>query len=194
MPEWLSGNYIEVLGVLLSIFYLILSIKQNTWLWPIGMLSAILYMIVFFNSRFYADMGLNGYYLLISIYGWINWSRPSSESGEPIHVSDVGKSRAIVLTLVALFLFFIIGYILDNFTDSPIPYWDALTTSGSIVATWMLTKKILQHWIVWIIVDLISMGLYLYRGLYPTTVLFLIYTSMAILGYFQWKRSISSRE
>ena len=192
MSDWISGNYIEILGVLLSVFYLVLSIRQSIWLWPVGILSALIYIIVFYNSKFYADMGLNAYYFLISIYGWINWSQWKNNTGQKLNVINVGRSRAIVLFICSVIFFFTIGYILDNFTDSPIPYWDALTTSGSIVATWMLTKKILQHWIVWIVVDFIAIGLYMYRGLYPTAVLFLIYTSMAIFGYFQWKRSIRS--
>ncbi|MDA3822035.1 MAG: nicotinamide riboside transporter PnuC [Bacteroidales bacterium] len=193
MLVWLFENYLELAGVLLSIFYLVLSIKQNIWLWPIGIVSSLLYILVFFNTKFYADMGLNGYYFFISIYGWINWTQ-SINKGSTLSVSNVGKLRAIVLFLIAIALFLILGYILSHFTDSPIPYWDALTTSGSIIATWMLTKKIIQHWIIWIFVDLISMGLYIYRGLYPTTVLFFIYTAMAVLGYLQWKRSLRENE
>jgi len=190
MLDWLYENYLELAGVLLSILYLILSIRQNIWLWPVGIISSLLYIIVFFESKFYADMGLNGYYFLISIYGWINWSKSKSTHGGSLPVCNVGKMRAVILLLIALMIFFALGYILKHYTDSPIPYWDALTTSGSIIATWMLTKKILQHWIVWIIVDLISMGLYIYRGLYPTMVLFFIYTTMAVVGYVQWKRSL----
>jgi nicotinamide mononucleotide transporter len=97
--------------------------------------------------------------------------------------------RAMILLGIMLVLFFLIGYVLDHYTDSPLPYWDALTTAGSIVATWMLTRKILEHWIVWVFVDLVSMGLYLYRGLYPTAFLFLVYTIMAVVGYLEWRRS-----
>lgn len=190
MLDWLVKNYLEIAGVLLSILYLILSIKQNIWLWPVGIISSLLYVLVFFNAKFYADMGLNAYYFFISIYGWHNWSRSKNSHGSSLPVINIGKIRSLVLFLISVVIFFFLGYILDHFTDSPIPYWDALTTSGSIVATWMLTKKILQHWIVWIVVDLISMSLYLYRGLYPTMVLFFIYTTMAIIGYMQWRKSL----
>jgi nicotinamide mononucleotide transporter len=194
MLDWLFENYLEVAGVLISILYLVLSIKQNIWLWPVGIASSLLYILVFFNTKFYADMGLNGYYFFISIYGWINWSKSTNSKGNALSVSNVGKVRALVLFLISVVIFFILGYVLDNYTDSPIPYWDSLTTAGSIVATWMLTKKILQHWIVWIIVDLLSMGLYIYRGLYPTTVLFFIYSTMAVIGYLQWKQSLREND
>jgi nicotinamide mononucleotide transporter len=189
MTDWLAQHYVEVLGVVLSIIYLVLSIRQNILLWPVGILSAVMYMIVFYESKFYADMGLNAYYFVISIYGWINWSGAArKEHGEPPVIS-VGLKRGMFLFLIMVVIFFIIGYLLDRYTDSPIPYWDALTTAGSIVATWMLTRKILEHWIVWIFIDLISMGLYIYRGLYPTAFLFLVYTTMAVVGYVEWRRS-----
>ena len=189
MSDWLVQHYVEVLGVVLSIIYLVLSIRQNILLWPVGILSAVMYVIVFYESKFYADMGLNAYYLVISIYGWINWSGAArKEQGEPPVIS-AGLKRGLLLLLVMVTIFFMIGNMLKQYTDSPIPYWDALTTAGSIVATWMLTRKIMEHWIVWIVVDLMSMGLYIYRGLYPTAFLFLVYTIMAIVGYLEWRRS-----
>jgi nicotinamide mononucleotide transporter len=190
MSAWLIDNYIELLGALLSILYLFLSIRQNILLWPIGILSAVLYMIVFFQTKFYADMGLNAYYFIISIYGWITWGNARSGKGTDLPVMRVGAARGGVLLLIVLILFLGIGTLLDNHTDSPIPYWDAFTTAGSIVATWMLTKKIIEHWILWVIIDIVSLGLYLHRGLFPTAVLFAIYTTMALLGYIQWRRSM----
>lgn len=189
MYDWLTVNYVEVLGVILSLIYLVLSIRQSIYLWPVGILSALIYVVVFYQSKFYADMGLNVYYFIISIYGWIHWSGTDREAGEELPVIRTGISRGLVLVAIAMVLFVLLGYLLDHYTDSPVPYWDALTTAGSIVATWMLTKKILEHWIVWIIVDFISMGLYIYRGLYPTMILFAIYTSMAVVGYIQWKKT-----
>ena len=107
-------------------------------------------------------------------------------------VVHVGAARGVLLLLIVLLLFLAIGYLLDNYTDSPIPYWDAFTTAGSIVATWMLTKKIIEHWILWVVIDIVSLGLYLHRGLFPTAVLFAIYTTMAVVGYIQWRRSMKS--
>ncbi len=189
MADWLNGNYIEVLGVLLSIAYLWLSIRQNILLWPVGILSAVMYIIVFYDSKFYADMGLNAYYFVISIYGWIHWSNRGGEKNAGLPVTNVGVIRATVLLGIILVLFAVTGYLLDHLTDSPVPYWDALTTAASVVATWMLTRKILEHWILWVFIDIVSMGLYIYRGLYPTAILFAIYTTMAVIGFVQWKRS-----
>jgi nicotinamide mononucleotide transporter len=192
MLNWLIENYIEILGTVLSIAYLLLSIRQNILLWPMGILSAVLYVIVFFQAKFYADMGLNVYYLLISIYGWATWVSAKNKTGVKMPVKNI-RGIPLVLSVVAIALLFVgIGLILDNFTDSPLPYWDALTTSGSIVATWMLTRKYIEHWILWVVIDLISLGLYIYKGLYPTSVLFIVYSVMAVVGYRQWDRKLKT--
>ena len=111
---------------------------------------------------------------------------------ERIPVTRINTRLALLLAAITLGAFFGIGLLLDHFTDSPIPYWDAFTTAVSFTATWMLARKILEHWILWIIVDAVSMGLYLYRGLYPTLVLFAVYTAMAVIGFIQWKRNLQT--
>jgi len=192
MISWLSAHYVEVLGVFFSILYLYFSIRQNILLWPMGIISALLYMVVFYQSKFYADMGLNGYYVVISIYGWVIWKQGSSNSGKGLPIRRINLKLALILLTITMAAFFGIGEVLARYTDSPIPYWDAFTTAVSFTATWMLARKILEHWILWVIVDTISMGLYLYRGLYPTLVLFAIYTAMAVVGFIEWKKAHSS--
>ena len=189
MFQWFADRPIEWLAVGFSIAYLYFSIRQRILLWPMGMISAVLYMLVFFQSKFYADMGLNGYYLVVSIYGWIHWSS-KKKSKTQLNISKLTRNAALILGALTLVVFLLIGWMLDRFTDSPVPYWDAFTTAVSFTATWMLARKILEHWILWIVVDAISMGLYLYRGLYPTLVLFAVYTTMAIIGYVEWKKNI----
>ncbi len=185
-------NYIEVLGVILSIVYLILSIRQNILLWPMGILSAALYIIVFFQSKFYADMGLNVYYLFISFYGWATWTSAKKRTGVKMPLGQIRGKKAFLAFVSFIVFFIVIGVVLDKFTDSPLPYWDALTTSGSVVATWMLTRKYIEHWVLWLAIDLISMALYIYKGLYPTAILFVIYSAMAVFGYLQWNRELRS--
>jgi nicotinamide mononucleotide transporter len=192
MISWVGAHYVEILGVIFSILYLIFSIRQNILLWPLGIASALLYMVVFYQSKFYADMGLNGYYVVISIYGWLLWRKGSAEDGSKLAVSRLGKRHALILLGFTAAAFAGIGLVLDRYTDSPVPYWDAFTTAVSFTATWLLARKILENWILWIIVDAVSMGLYLYRGLYPTLFLFAIYTTMAVIGYLKWSRTYKS--
>jgi len=193
MIGWITENYIEILGVLFSLAYLWFSIRQNILLWPMGIISAVLYVLVFFRAKFYADMGLNVYYFFISIYGWIVWAKGREPSGSKMPIKRLNVRMAVILTGITLALFILIGFVLKMYTDSPIPFGDALTTAGSITATWMLARKYLEHWIIWIAVDALSIGLYIYRGLYPTVVLFLVYTTMAVIGFIEWKKEAPQR-
>lgn len=186
---WISNHYIELLGTIFGLVYIVLSIKQNIWCWPVGLITSALYIYVFFQTKFYADMSLQAYYLVVSIYGWYHWMYGSrSKKQDDLKISRTGIKLALVLTVVTLILFGLIAFILVNYTDSEIPYWDAFTTAGSFVATWMLARKLIEHWLVWIVVDAVSLGLYVYKGLYPTVVLFAVYTLLALLGYIEWKK------
>lgn len=187
--KWLSGNYIELLGAILGIAYIFFSIRQSILTWPVGLLTSILYVWVFFVSKLYADMGLQMYYVVISIYGWYEWLRGNqSNHAESIKVSRLSMKLGFILSLVSLLLFILILFILKNYTDSSVPMADALATALSIVATWMLARKILEHWLLWIFVDAFSIGLFWYKDLLPTVILFVVYTVMAYVGYREWKR------
>jgi nicotinamide mononucleotide transporter len=188
---WITQNYIELLGLVFGLLYIVFSIKQNIWCWPVGFITSALYIYVFFNTKFYADMGLQVYYLLVSVYGWYHWMFGSkSKKQDDLKIARTKLKLAVYLSLAFIILFILISYILVNFTDSEIPYWDAFTTAASFVATWMLARKLIEHWIIWVIVDTVSLGLYIYKGLYPTVILFAVYTLLAILGYVAWKKQL----
>lgn len=188
---YLQANWIELLGSVLSIIYLYLSIKQKASLWIFGFLCSALYVVVFFQSKFYADMSLQFYYLGVSVFGWISWKAGKPENRKELPVKRTTPLSGVIILLIALILYFVYYFILTGYTDSPLPKADSFTTALSIVATWMLARKMIEHWWLWIIVDSVSAGLYFYRALYPTAILFVIYTIMAIIGYLQWKKSLS---
>jgi nicotinamide mononucleotide transporter len=140
-------------------------------------------------------MGLQMYYVVISIYGWYEWKKGDPVThAEPVKISGINGKLAVILAGVSLLLFALIWFILKNYTDSNVPVADSLATSLSIVATWMLARKILEHWLVWIFVDLFSIGLFWYKELYPTVVLFVVYTIMAVVGYFEWMKDFDSKK
>ncbi|HCY41391.1 MAG TPA: nicotinamide riboside transporter PnuC [Prolixibacteraceae bacterium] len=193
--EWLSGNYIELLGAILGIAYIFFSIRQNILTWPVGLLTSALYVWVFFFSSLYAEMGLQIYYVFISLYGWYEWLHGSSSGkSEPLKVSRLIFRLGAILSIISLALFVLLWVILKNYTDSNVPMADALATALSIVATWMLARKILEHWLIWIFVDLFSIGLFLYKELYPTVILFVVYTIMAVVGYIEWKKELAGEK
>ena len=187
--KWLSGNYIELLGAILGMAYIFFSIRQNILTWPVGLLTSVLYVWVFLVSKLYADMGLQLYYVVISIYGWYEWvGMNKSDQSDSLKVSRLTLRLGVILVLISIFLFILIWVVLKNYTDSPVPLADAFATSLSIVATWMLARKILEHWLVWIFVDTFSIGLFWYKDLLPTVILFAVYTIMAFVGFMEWKK------
>lgn len=189
--EWLLSNKTELLGAILGFFYIFFSIRRSILTWPTGLLTSVLYIVVFFRSGFYADMGLQVYYVGISIYGWFYWLKGKEKQNSlkvPIQKTSI-KLWGILSAATAL-IYALILFILLKFTDSQVPFMDSLTTALSIVATWMLARKYIEHWVIWIFVDTFSSGLYIYKNLWPTVFLFLFYTMMAFVGYFEWKKDL----
>ena len=186
--NYIQVNWVEITGSILSLIYLYLSITQKVSLWVFGFLASAMYVIVFFDSKLYADMSLQVYYLVVSIYGWINWKRGKEEKELPATVTT--RKTWLQLALATIGIYFIYYFVLRYFTDSTIPKSDSVVGALSIIATWMLARKLIDNWIVWIVVDAFCVGLYLYKELYTTAGLFVVYTIMAIVGYFQWKKSI----
>ncbi|HKK82004.1 MAG TPA: nicotinamide riboside transporter PnuC [Prolixibacteraceae bacterium] len=190
--DWLVLNWVEILGAALGVGYVLLSVKQNILTWALGLATSLLYIYVFYESKFYADMSLQFYYVWISIYGWIIWAKgkQTSHGREKLPVTKISSKLALNLLIISGVLWLGIFFVLKNFTDSPVPFGDAFTTAFSIVATWMLARKIIEHWLIWIVVDVVSIGLYIYKGLFPTTVLFIVYTLVAIWGYREWQKDM----
>ena len=191
--EWISGNKTELLGAILGILYIRFSIKQNILTWPTGLLSSLLYVLVFYKSGLYAAMSLQLYYVVISFYGWYFWLKGKTQNDKTlVSVRATTGKMWIKIIMSTIFIYAAILFVLIGYSDSDVPYLDSLTTTLSIVATWMLAKKYIENWLIWIFVDFVSTGLYMYKNLWPTVILFLVYTIMAVFGYFEWKKSLIS--
>src|ERR1035437_5948904 len=188
--SYLHTNWVEIIGVILSLIYIYLSIEQKVSLWIFGFLSSALYIVVFFQTKFYADMSLQFYYLVISVYGWFSWKKGSQDSGQELPATTTSKRLILQLGVSSIVIYVIYYLVLAKFTDSTIPKADSLVGMLSVVGTWMLARKLIENWLVWIVADAIATGLFFYKGLYPTAILFIIYTGMAAVGYLQWKKSI----
>ncbi|TCO05957.1 nicotinamide riboside transporter PnuC [Natronoflexus pectinivorans] len=199
MVNWIVTHWMELAGTLFALIYLYLSIRENIWLWLFGFLTSFLYLIIFFQSRLYADMGLQFYYLIISVYGWFHWMG-SRNGNKPIETNlattSIGEKQAVLLFIATAVIMLIIYVALKTLPqmlaipESELPVADAFTTAAGIVATWMLARKILENWLIWIVANTVSFGMYIYKDLYVTSFLFLVYTIMAVVGYYQWKRNM----
>ncbi len=192
ITSWIWANKIEILGAILGLLYIFFSIRQHILTWPTGLFTSLLYTAVFFQSGFYADMGLQVYYVVISIYGWYYWLKGGKKEvkSNEVPVTNVSRKLWAKLLIATILIYAVILFVLKQYTDSTVPVMDSLTTALSITATWMLAKKYIEHWLIWVFVDLVSAGLYIYKGLWPTVILFIVYTVMAVLGYIEWKKDL----
>lgn len=190
ITDWLIINWVETIAALLGLIGIYLQIKQNPWYWFSALIMVLMYILVFYQAGFYADMSFQFYYLIVSIYGWIHWIKSRGKSNsESLIVYKLSKSQWLIALLASTAFFVIIYLILDKFTDSQVAAGDAFTTSLSITATWLLARKILENWLFWIVVDAVSTGLYIYKGLYPSAILFTVLTVLAVVGYIKWRKA-----
>lgn len=183
---------IEGLAVSTGLASVWFSVKERIWVYPIGLISVSIYVYLSFIYGIYADMAINIYYVLMSIYGWYRWLQPL-ESGEAKEITrNSGKEwlLSIVLFLLSWVILFVI---LQRFTDSEIPLWDSLTTSLAIVGMWLMAEKKVEHWLFWIATDLLSIPLYYYKDLLLTSGQFFVFTILAVIGWLQWNKSLSNR-
>lgn len=191
--DWISTNYFELIAAGLGFIAIFLQIKQNIWYWLVSIIMVSMYIYIYIASKLYADMSLQVYYLIISFYGWYMWlfGNKLNNHRSELKVSRITKEMVAILGIVAMLLFILIAWILITFTNSDLPYWDSFTTALSFVATWMLARKVLENWLIWIVVDAVSVGIYIYKDLYPTAVLFLFLSVLAIVGYKKWKMDLA---
>jgi nicotinamide mononucleotide transporter len=181
---------IEILGVITGLLCVWLLTRQNIWTWPLGIANNLCYIVVFFASKLYADMSLQFFFIAIAIYGWWNWRRGGRSGGE-LPVRQIGGVHAFVLVALTCGLTLAISTALQRYTDSNVPYWDAFTTSLSLCALYMQSRKLIEHWYVWITADVFYIGLYIYQDLLPTMFLYAVFMALCVLGLVEWRKSLA---
>ena len=178
---------LQIVGFTLGLLYLWLEYRANIYLWLVGLVMPVVHGTLYFQTGLYADFGMNVYYFLASVYGWLVWrNAPKTEKGGGISRTPARRWPMIAAAYAALHLF--IYWVLVTFTNSTVPFWDSLTTSLSIVGMWMLSRKYLEQWFVWFVVNLVTVGLYFYKEIPLTALLYTIYLTMSLAGYFRWRR------
>ena len=182
-------NWLEIIGTAIGLIYLYLEYRASAWLWVASILMPAVYLKVYYDAGLYADFAINIYYIIASVYGLFCWLRRHGDSGNVAEITHTPKRLYLPLAGVCGVLLVIIGVVLSRFTDSTVPWADAFTTALSIVALWMLSRKYLEQWLVWIVVDIGCTILYAYKALPFTSGLYLLYTLIAIAGYRKWKNT-----
>lgn len=185
-------DYLEIIGTIIGLVYLWLEYHASIYLWVASVVMPVVYTFIFFETGLYADMGIQIYYVLASIYGFICWRWAFSRKNKinatkELKITHAPRRLFTPLSIISIALTIAIAYILIAFTDSNVPWWDSFTTSLSIVAMWLMARKYIEQWWVWLVVDVVSAGVYLYKDLYFTAGLYLLYAVIAYFGYKKWK-------
>jgi nicotinamide mononucleotide transporter len=190
MIEYLQQNWLENLGILTSLICIYLNTQQNVWGWFWAIVSSAIYSVIFYQARLFSDMGLQGVFILLSIYGWYAWLFGSKEKTVLI-VSRISTKLSVICLGFFLVFTLISGYLFSQYTKASLPYLDSSLTAISLIATWMTARKYLENWLLWIFANIAYVGMYLYKGLNGTAVLYLLLIGLAVKGYRDWKISVN---
>ena len=177
----------EVAGVVLAIAYLLLAVRQSLWCWHAAFGSTLIYLFLFADARLYMESGLQLFYMGMAVYGWHQW-RYGGPRGAGRRVSLWHRKGHAVTLGCVLVLSLISGWLLGHFTHAELPYLDSFTTWASLVATWMVARKLLENWLYWFVIDAVNIYLYTSRELYLTALLFVAYLVIIVFGFVAWRR------
>jgi len=183
---WHQQTWLEIAGVFTGLLCVYLAAINNIWNWPIAIISVGIYIFIFYDKHLFADTGLQVYFMAMNFYGWYYWSRkPATEEKSPVLLIT---RKEIIFSAIAIVVFtFILGSLL-KYTSASYPFIDSFCTACSLVAQVFLARKVLENWLIWIFVDVIYVGVYIFKGLDLTAVMYGIYVGIALLGYFDWKK------
>ena len=188
-PSFMS--LLELFAAVLGALSVYLSVRQNIWSWPTAIINVVVYAVVFYRAKLYADMGLQGIYALLSLYGWYEWLY-GGEDRTALRVSRTTPRLGGRLAVIGLTGAGALGVLLRGTTDAALPFMDSFLSSTSLVAQWMMTRKKVENWLVWIGVDVLYVGMFTYKHLYITAVLYVVFLILAMRGWIDWRRSLDS--
>lgn len=201
MPEILSELYsnildtswLEVVAVIFGILSVWFARKENIWVYPTGIVNVLIYVYLCFFAGLYADMAINAFYFVMSVFGWYNWSR-RIDSTHHVPISSLNLKQWLFYILLISVAFGVIYYVLLNFTDSTVPVFDSFTTSLFIAGMWLMAIKKIENWILWILGDALVIPMFAVKGLAFTSVQYIVFLVLAILGYIEWRNRLRSIE
>ncbi|WP_214000511.1 nicotinamide riboside transporter PnuC [Arsukibacterium sp.] len=187
LDEWQLMHSLELLATLLALAYVILALRQSLWCWPAALLSTILFTHIMWDSALLSDALLQLYYAAMAMYGWWRWQQLKQQHQGHNTVSEWPWRRHLQLIAVTGAVGLLLGYLMANYTHADFAYLDAQTTVFSVMATWLVARKLVSNWLYWVVIDAISIYVYAQKHLYFLTLLFMLYTIIALAGYFIWR-------
>ncbi len=187
--EYLLANWLENLGILTTLICVWMNTKQNIWGWFWGIICCSIYAYIFWQANLYSDMELQGVYVALSAYGWYQWKFGGKQETY-LPVSNTPRMQWYIAVSLGAVFALVSGYLHQNLTDASLPYADATLTGISLVAQWMMARKYIENWILWIIANVGYIMLYMQKSLYSTSFLYVLLLLLAVKGYVDWKKTV----
>ena len=184
-----NWSIIESLAVFFSLIYVVLAAKENIWCWGAALISVSLYVYICYTAKLYPETGLQIFYLIMAVIGYLTWNKKSKEE-----IKEWSEFKHLIIIVLGALFSFIMGFYFFTYTESAMPIIDSITTVFSVIATYMVVKKVLRNWLYWIVIDLLSVYMYFHRDLHLTSLLFVAYATIAVFGYISWSIRIKKNE
>lgn len=186
--QFLRNSLLELIAVVFALAYLVLAVKENALCWYAAGISTLIFLVIFWDVSLYMESGLQVYYLAMAAFGWYQW-RSANDASANLQVSMWSMQQHLIALSAIALLTFTSGYLLNSGTDAQLPFLDSFTTWASVVTTFMVVRKVLENWIYWLVIDSVSIYLYMDRELYFTSMLFAVYIVIIFFGWFSWSKS-----
>ena len=183
-------TWLELVAVVLALWMVACNMRVRPLAWPLAIASSVLYALLFWDARLYGDAALQLVFIAVAGWGWWQWRRGTDAQGQPLHVNRLPGAVLARAVLIALAAWPLLGGFLDRFTDTDVPYWDAFPTALSLLGQWLLGRKHIENWPTWIVVNAVSIGLFAYKGLWLTVVLYALFVALSVLGWQAWRRQL----
>jgi nicotinamide mononucleotide transporter len=184
-----SSSTLEIVATTTGLLSVWLTAREHIGAWPVGLINVGCFFFMFGEAKLYADMSLQVFFFILSVYGWVVWLT-KREGAKVRPTRTITKGLAALLAVLVVAVTVLWGYVLQQYTDASIPYADAFIATLSLAAQYLLSSKILENWLIWVVVDVLSVGMYLYKGLHAIAFLYVIFLLIAAAGYFSWKREM----
>ena len=187
------ASWAELIGAVLGVAMVICNIKEIHWGWPLAFASSAMYFLVFWGSKLFGDASLQIFFAMMATWGWWQWLRGVRVDGSVLKIQILSKSSTIKLIAVCAILWLATGLFLLKFTATDVPWWDAFPTALSIVATFLLGRKYIENWPMWIVVNIVGIALFAYKGLWLTVGLYAVFAIMAGIGWQAWRKQLAAK-
>lgn len=185
-------QWLEAAATVLGIAMVVCNIRVIHWGWPLAFASSVLSFFVLWQGRLYANASLQIFFAVMALWGWFQWLRGRREDGSALQVAAMGRRGLGAMVLAWALLWPAVAWLLAHHTDSAVPWWDAFPTAGSIVGTVVLARKFIENWLVWIVVNMVSVALFAHQGLWWFVALYAVFTVMAALGWRAWRQRLGT--